>query len=208
MKALDYKKDEKNIYALKNIPHIITLVPMKYFTIKGIGNPNEENFSKCVEALYSLAYSVKMSYKQEYKPKEYYDYTVYPLEGFWDISDDAKIRGTFTKDDFVYKLMIRQPDFVDENFSNFIINETLKKKKNPLINTVNFEIIEESLCVQILHIGSYDEEYKSFALMDEFCKNHNLMRSSLTHKEIYLSDARRVDSSKLKTILRYQVKEL
>lgn len=208
MKKIDYKRDEKEIYGPKEIPHKITLLPMKYFTIEGKGNPNEENFSKNIEVLYNLSYAVKMSYKKPYKPEDYYEYTVYPLEGFWDITDGAKLRGNFTKEELLYKIMIRQPDFVDDNFFEFIKEETLKNKKNPLISTVNFETIEEGLCIQALHIGSYDNEPHTFALMEEYGKNHNLMRKSKIHKEIYLSDARKVEPNKLKTILRFQVEEL
>jgi len=208
MKKIDYKRDEKDIYGPKKVPHKITLPVMRYFTIEGKGNPNEENFAKNIEVLYNLSYAVKMSYKKPYKPEDYYEYTVYPLEGIWDITDDAKLRGTFTKDELVYKIMIRQPNFVNNEFFEFIKEETMKNKKNPLIKSVNFETIEEGLCIQMLHIGSYDDEPHSFALMEEFTKCHNLMRKSKIHKEIYLSDARKVEAHKLKTILRFQVEEL
>lgn len=208
MKKVDYKKDEKEVYSTEKNPHIISLVETKYFTIEGIGNPNEELFQKNIEALYTLSYGVKMSYKKSYIPKDYYEYTVYPLEGFWDITDDAKLRGTFDKNDFKYKLMIKQPNFVNTDFFHLIKTELIKSKKNPLLSAVNFEVIDEGLCLQMLHLGSYDDEPHSFALMEEFCKSHNLMRKNKVHKEIYLSDARKVDKDKLKTILRFQVEEL
>lgn len=207
MEKYDYKKNEKDIYTSNKNPHLITINSGNYFTLEGIGNPNEENFSKNIEVLYNLSYAVKMSYKKPYKPNDYYEYTVFPLEGFWDISDDAKIRGTFTKADLVYKLMIKQPSFVTPEFSEFIKQKVLESKKNPLINTVNFEEISEGLCIQMLHIGSYDDEPKSFVLMEEFAKNNGMKRVSKTHKEIYLSDARKVEASKLKTILRFKVEK-
>lgn len=204
----EWKKDEKTIYNPKEKAEKILIPKFKYFTIEGKGDPNNDEFPQYVETLYTLSYAVRMSYKQDYAPKDYFEYTVYPLEGTWDISDDAKIRGTFEKKDFTFKLMIRQPDFVDASFAELIIATTLAKNKNPLITAVKFETIEEGLCVQILHIGSYDEEFKSFALIDDFCKNNGMKRVSKAHKEIYLSDARKIESSKLKTILRVQVEEL
>ena len=139
----------------------------------------------------------------------YFDYTVYPLEGFWDISEDAKKTYTenskLNKDDLVFKLMIRQPDFVTQEYALKVIDKVKIKKKNPLINTVKFEKISEGNCIQMLHIGSYDDEAKTFKIMEEFAKNNNLKRVSKVHKEIYISDFRKVAPEKLKTVLRFNV---
>ncbi len=148
-----------------------------------------------------------MSPKKGYPPKGYYAYTVYPLEGVWDISEEAKRKGTagFDKNELVFKLMIRQPEFVDAAFAARIIEVTKKTKPNPLLDEVKFEAIEDGACVQMLHLGSYDSEPKSFQEMEAFAASQKLNRISKVHREIYLSDARKVTPDKLKTVLRFKV---
>ena len=143
------------------------------------------------------------------KSKGFYDYAVYPLEGIWDLTkkgrEEAK-KGIINKEELLFKLMIRQPDFVDETYAKFIIEEVKKNKPNVLLNDVKFEEIEEGKVVQMLHVGSYDSEVESFKIMEEFVKESGFERSEKLHKEIYLSDARKVEAEKLKTILRFKVK--
>ncbi|MET2983964.1 GyrI-like domain-containing protein [Aureibaculum conchae] len=204
----EWRKKEKEYYLPKNIPEIVNVLEFKFLTIEGEGNPNDEFFSEYITALYSLSYPIKMTLKkQATKPKGYSDYTVYPLEGVWDINEEAKKKfdGKLNKNDLVFKLMIRQPNFVDEIFFNEILELTNKKKPNKLLDRVRFEKIEEGKCVQMLHIGSYDDEPKSFELMEEFAKENNLTRLSKVHREIYLSDFRKVAPEKLKTVLRFKV---
>lgn len=205
----EWRKKEKQFYLPKNKPEKISIPAYNFFTIQGKGNPNNKNFSNYIEALYALSYGVKMGLKKEPVLKGYFDYTVYPLEGVWDISDEAKKTYTenseLNKDDLVFKLMIRQPNFVTEKYALETIEKVKIKKKNPLINTVNFEKITEGNCVQMLHIGSYDDEAKTFKIMEEFAENQGLKRVSKIHREIYISDFRKVAPEKLKTVLRFNV---
>ena len=204
----EWKKNEKQFYLPKIKPERITIPDFSFFTIDGEGNPNDEIFSECIGVLYSLSYAIKMSPKKGLEPKGYYDYTVYPLEGIWDINEKAKKRynGILNKDDLVYKVMIRQPDFVEEAYAQKIINLTKEKKPHKLLDQVKFEKISDGDCIQMMHIGSYDDEPESFKLMEEYALSQNLKRVSKIHREIYLSDARKVAPEKLKTVLRFKVK--
>lgn len=204
----EWRKHEKSIYLPKVKPELLQIPEYKYFTIKGKGNPNDESFAECIGVLYSLSYSVKMSYKKGIAPSDYFDYTVYPLEGIWDISEEAKKNydGNLDKNKLVYTLMIRQPEFVTNEFACEIIEITKKKKPHKLLEKVEFSTLEDGRCVQMLHVGSYDDEPISFKQMEEFCEENDLERVSKVHKEIYLSDARKVAKEKLKTVLRVNVK--
>lgn len=209
MEKYEWKKKEKNLYLPKAKPEIIDIPSFKFFTLEGKGNPNDEFFADYIGVLYSLSYGVKMSYKKGIEPKGFYDYAVYPLEGIWDLTkkgrEEAK-KGIINKEELLFKLMIRQPDFVDETYAKFIIEEVKKNKPNALLNDVKFEEIEEGKVVQMLHVGSYDSEVESFKIMEEFVKESGFERAEKLHKEIYLSDARKVEAEKLKTILRFKVK--
>jgi len=195
----EWRRKEKPIYLPKNKPEIITLPAYKFFMIEGKGNPNDDFFAENIAILYSLSYGVRMSPKAGVTPDGYFEYTVYPLEGIWDISEQAKenYNGKFDKDSLVFKLMIRQPDFVTEEFAKETIEKIKKKKPHELLDRVTFGILEEGQCVQMMHIGSYDNEPESFKKMEEFCEEKNLKRISETHKEIYLTDARKVAPEKL-----------
>lgn len=205
----EWKKNEKQFYLPKNNPELITIPKFKFFTLKGMGNPNDNFFKDYVSVLYSLSYAVKMSPKKGIEPKSYFDFTVYPLEGIWDIKDEAKktFDGTIDKNDLVFTLMIRQPDFVENDFANFIIENTKKNKPHKLLDQVKFEEIIDGDCVQILHLGSYDNEPESFELMEIFAQQNQYKRISKTHREIYLSDARKTAPEKLKTVLRFKVEK-
>ena len=209
MEKYEWKKKEKNLYLPKAKPEIIDIPSFKFFTLEGKGNPNDEFFADYVGALYSLSYGVKMSYKKGIEPKGFYDYIVYPLEGVWDLTEKGREdykKGFINKEELLFKLMIRQPDFVDEAYAKFIVEEAKKNKPNALLNVVKFEEIEEGKVVQMLHVGSYDSEVESFKIMEEFVKESGFERAEKLHKEIYLSDARKVEAEKLKTILRFKVK--
>ena len=209
MEKYEWKKKEKDLYQPKSKPEIIDISSFKFFTLEGKGNPNDEFFADYVGALYSLSYAVKMSYKKGVEPKGFYDYTVYPLEGVWDLTEKGREdykKGFINKEELLFKLMIRQPDFVDEAYAKFIVEEAKKNKPNALLNDVKFEEIEEGKVVQMLHVGSYDSEVESFKIMEEFVKESGFERAEKLHKEIYLSDARKVEAEKLKTILRFKVK--
>ncbi|MBT5419483.1 MAG: hypothetical protein HOK80_01225 [Candidatus Cloacimonetes bacterium] len=205
----EWRKREKEVYLPKNKPIIIQIPEYKFFTIEGTGNPNDDYFSEYIRVLYSLSYAVKMSIKKGIEPKGYFDYTVYPLEGVWDINEEAKKKfdGKFDKNDLIFKLMIRQPDFVDEKFAMMILERTKQKKFNVLLDNVKFEKITDGVCVQMMHLGSYDDEPESFKLMEDFAQNENYSRISKVHREIYISDARKVATEKLKTVLRLKIKK-
>ncbi|WP_438422805.1 GyrI-like domain-containing protein [Aquimarina macrocephali] len=203
----EWRKKEKGVYLPKNTPEIIEIPEYKFLTIKGEGNPNSEFFSEHIGVLYAVSYGIKMGLKKGTVPKGYFDYTVYPLEGVWDITEEAKkaYKGTINKDDLVFKLMIRQPDFIDDELAKHMIDQTKKKKPHVLLEKVKFEKITEGKCIQMMHLGSYDNEPESFKVMEEFADKENLYRPSKVHREIYLSDFRKVPAEKLKTVLRFKV---
>jgi hypothetical protein len=205
--AHEWKKAEKQFYLPGREPELINIPSFNFFSIEGKGNPNDSFFAECIGVLYSLSYAVKMSPKSGNSPKGYFEYSVYPLEGVWDISEEAKRNPSdkLDKNELIFNLMIRQPDFVDFNFAQEIIEKTKKKKPHALLENVIFSSIEEGDVVQMMHLGSYDEEPESFRKMEEFCLNKNHKRESMLHREIYLSDARRVIPEKLKTVLRFKI---
>lgn len=205
----EWRKHEKEIYLPPKKPAKIIVPKFKFFTIEGKGNPNNDTFPEYIGVLYSLSYAIKMSPKKGLAPKNYFDYTVYPLEGVWDISEEAKKLNSdvLDKDSLVYKLMIRQPDFVNEEFAEAMIELTKKKKPHELLDQIKFEEIEEAACIQMLHIGSYDSEPETFRQMEEFAASEKVTRKSKKHREIYLSDPRRIEPEKLKTVLRFKIIE-
>jgi hypothetical protein len=204
MKEINYRKDYKNIYLPGKKPCIIDLPSLNYVTVEFEGDPNREEFSELIEALYSFSYTVKMSYKSERIPENYYKYTVFPLEGEWDVLN--KSVGNKDKNNFKAKMMMRQPDFLNEELFDYFLKRVKNKKcDNKFVEKLKFEFIDEGLCCQIMHIGIYDEEYKSFEVMDDFCSKNDFFRIDKRHKEIYISDPRRTEVSKLKTVLRYKI---
>lgn len=202
----EWRKKEKEYYIPKEKPQLVEIPEFKYFTLKGQGNPNTEAFKECIGVLYSLSYAIRMMPKNGITPDRYFEYTVYPLEGIWDLTEEGRLEETLNKDELVYKLMIRQPDFVTEEVVKTAMEIVKKKKPHPLLEKVEFESIKEGLCVQMLHVGPYDDEPRTFSVMKEFCIENNLEIKTLAHKEIYLSDFRKTEASKLKTVLRYLVK--
>ncbi|MFF2910164.1 GyrI-like domain-containing protein [Paenibacillus sp. NPDC057934] len=203
VKKHEWRKQEKELYLPKTEPVTISIPDFKFITLEGYGNPNNEEFADAIGVLYSVAYGLKMLPKKGITPTGYYDYTVYPLEGIWEQLDDE---ATFDKNKLHYKIMIRQPEFVDEDLYNMVIEMVKKKSPHERLDEVQFTSINDGLVVQLLHNGSYDLEPASFDLMGEYCKEHGFERISQWHREIYLSDARKTDEDKLKTVLRYSVK--
>ena len=195
----EWKKQEKDLYLPKSEPQIITVPKQRFFAIKGKGDPNEADFSERISVLYSLAYAVRMMPKSGFTPEGYFEYTVYPLEGVWDESDVAD------KSSYSYTIMIRQPAFVTDEIATKAIENTKKKKPHNFLADAFFCEIDDGLSVQMMHVGDYDNEQLSFAEMRKFMENNGLVRSTNTHREIYLSDAGKVDRDKLKTVLRYTV---
>ncbi|MGE7666962.1 GyrI-like domain-containing protein [Ureibacillus composti] len=207
MSKFEWRKELKDLYLPKKQPTKIDVPEMKYFTIQGSGNPNGERFKEHVEALYSLSYVIRMMPKKGITPEGYIEYTVFPLEGHWDLDEEGRKLDYLNKDHLVYKLMIRQPHFVTEDLFQYAVETVKQKKTTTHLDHVQFESITEGLCVQAMHVGSYDDEPKTFELMEQFCLQNNLTRAEKTHKEIYISDARKTAPEKLKTVLRFKVTE-
>jgi hypothetical protein len=205
-KKVDYKKDFKHFYVPKKLPEIVEVPKMPFFMISGSGDPNGEEFVRVIEALYSLSYAVKMSYRSDDVPAGYYEYTVFPLEGVWDLLDRSK--PPTDKNNFKYTIMIRQPDFLTEEGFERFLEQTKRKKANPFLEKVRFEHATDGLSCQMMHIGSFDDEPKSFEQMEVFCTEHGYSRTSKIHREIYLSDPRKTEPAKLKTVLRFPVEKL
>lgn len=208
MAKYDWKKSEKEIYLPQNKPEIINIPSFNFFTIIGKGSPNAAAFSEAVGVLYSLAYGIKMLPKQGVIPEGYFEYSIYPLEGIWDLSEEAKRSNTFDKNELIYEIMLRQPSFVTEELAIDTIQRVKNKKPHSLLEEVKFKAIEDGRSVQMLHIGAYDDEPETFRRMGEFCAANGLERTRLTHREIYITDARKTAAEKLKTVLRFAVKEI
>lgn len=204
----EYRKHEKTLYAPKKKPECLNFPRQSFICIKGQGNPNHEDFAERVKVLYSLAYAIRMMPKNGFTPDDYFEYTVYPLEGLWDLTEEGRRMETLNKNELIYTLMIRQLDFVTPEIVEKAFEIVKRKKPHPLLDTAYFAKIEDGLSVQMLHIGSYDSEKESFDQMKQFIKENQLKIKTLIHREIYLSDARRTSPEKLKTILRYQVEKI
>ncbi len=199
----EWKKNEKYLYGVKQKPQLIEIPSAYYIMIKGEGNPNESDFSNRVSALYSLAYGIKMLFKNMEKEElEYSDFTVFPLEGIWEKSDDEE----FDKSKLKYTIMIKQPNFITKEIFDLAFEKVKKKKPNELYDEVSFDCIESKKAIQILHIGSFDTEIESLEKLDNFANEMKLERSEKLHTEIYLNNKNRTAEDKLKTILRYNVK--
>lgn len=204
----EWRKREKHFYLPKAKPQYLDLPAFKFLTISGEGSPDDPLFAECIVALYSTAYAIKMSLKKmNPAPEGYCDYTVYPLEGVWDLNETgrAEYSGTINKDHLVYTIMLRQPDFVTDAFFQEMLELVRRKKPQPLLDRLRFETIEEGRCVQMLHVGKFEEEPKTFETMEAFARSEGLTRESKVHREIYLSDFRKVAPEKLKTVLRFKV---
>lgn len=203
----EWKKHEKELYGAKAIPAVVEVSKQNYIMISGKGNPNNKEFSEKVSALYSLAYTIKMEYKSimydSISSDTITDYTVYPLEGIWEEKESIVL----IKDDLVYTIMIRQPNFITNDIVDKAMEKVKKKKPNPFYEKVSFDTMQDGTCLEILHIGSYDEEPTSFKKMDEFAKQNGFRRCKTWHREIYLNNSTRVSKDKRKTILRYVIEE-
>lgn len=208
--AFDYKKEYKEFYIPKNKPSIVDVPTMNYIAVRGKGDPNEENgeYKKSIELLYGVAYTIKMSYKGNYKIDGYFDYVVPPLEGFWwqngiDGIDYAH------KENFNFISLIRLPDFVTKADFDWAIAEATKRKKTDF-SKVEFLTYNEGLCVQCMHIGPYDNEPETITAMHEFATQNGYeveITNTRYHHEIYLSDPRKCDPTKLKTVVRHPIRK-
>lgn len=198
----EWKKQDKGLYGAKKYPMLVIVPAQNYIMISGKGNPNVIDFSNRVAILYSLAYAIKMAYKAEAIQDGIQDFSVYPLEGIWQQTEDAEL----IKEKLEYTIMIRQPDFITEDMVKAALERVKVKKSNPLFEEVRFDTMQDGKCIEILHIGAFDDEPASFEKMEQFARSNGLKRVEDYHREIYLNNANRVEKNKLKTILRYAVK--
>jgi hypothetical protein len=207
----DFKKEYKEFYMPKGKPEIVTVPKMNYIAVRGKGNPNEEDgeYKKSIELLYGIAYTIKMSKKGDHKIEGYFDYVVPPLEGFWWQENVDGIDYSH-KENFQWISVIRLPDFVTKADFEWATEEATRKKKMDF-SKVEFLTLEEGLCVQCMHSGSYDDEPATVAAMDKFIGDNgyeNDISDTRRHHEIYLSDARKVAPEKLKTVIRHPIKKI
>lgn len=207
-KIFDYKKEEKQFYQSSLKPTIIHIPKMKFLRIEGSGDPSvvDGDFTKCIQALYPVAYTLKMSYKGDYIIKDFFEYVVPPLEGYW-WQDGIKGYDKTKKHLFSFILKLRLPDFITKEDVLWAINKA-SVKNNKDYSNVKYEEFEEGLVVQCMHIGSYDDEYLTTKIMEDFIteNGYKLDFNSRNHHELYISDFRKTEESKLKTILRHPIK--
>lgn len=203
----EWRKRDKELYLPGTEPVVIDVPELAFFMLSGTGDPNKPDFSEKVGALYTASYTIRMMPKGGIVPEGYYEYTVFPLEGIWDLSE-APEAGGFDKKDLVYTIMIRQPDFVTEELASTALDLARAKKAQPALDEVRFERFEEDLCVQMMHIGRYDDEPRTIEAMVTFCETNNLARTSFSHHEIYLSDPSKTNPEDLKTVLRFSVERV
>ncbi len=209
--AFDYKKEYKEFYMPKNKPGIVTVPEMNYIAVRGKGNPNDEagEYNKSIGLLYGIAFTIKMSYKGDYKIDGYFEYVVPPLEGFW-WQDGIKGMDYNKKEELNFISIIRLPDFVTEQDFEWAVKEATRKKKSDY-SKVEFLIYDEGQCVQCMHLGSYDDESATTKLMEDFARENGYeidITDTRFHHEIYLSDPRRTETAKLKTVIRHPVKKI
>ena len=209
--AFDYKKEYKEFYLPKNKPSIVNLPKMNYIAVRGKGDPNIEDgeYKQSIPLLYGIAFTIKMSKKTDYQIEGYFDYVVPPLEGLW-WQDGVKGVDYSRKEAFNFISMIRLPDFVTEKDFTWAVNQaTIKKKMD--FSKVEFFTYEEGLCVQCMHIGTYDNEPETVALMHNYIKEEGYeldINDKRLHHEIYLSDPRKVDREKIKTVVRHPIRKI
>ena len=207
--AFDFKKEYKEFYMSKSVPEIVTVPKTNYIAVRGMGDPNQEGgaYQSAVSILYAVAYTLKMSYKTDYRIEGFFEYVVPPLEGFWwQEGVDGIDYGD--KSTFHWISVIRLPEFVKKKDFDWAVEEAARKKKLDC-SLAEFLTIEEGLCVQIMHIGPFDHEPSTVALMDQYIAENgyaNDMNETRLHHEIYLSDARKAAPEKWKTIIRHPIR--
>lgn len=207
--AFDFKKEYKEFYMPKNKPEIVTVPKANYIAVRGKGNPNEIDgaYQQAISILYAVAYTLKMSYKTEHKIEGFFEYVVPPLEGFW-WQDNVDGIDYADKAAFNWISVIRLPEFITQKDFEWAV-ETASEKKKLDCSSAEFLTVDEGLCVQIMHIGAFDDEPQTVALMDEYIAQNgyeNDITESRLHHEIYLSDARKVAPEKWKTVIRHPIK--
>ena len=208
--AFDYKKEYREFYMPARRPEIIDVPEMNFIAVRGKGDPNEEEgeYKEAMNLLYGIAYTIKMSKKGDRRIEGYFDYVVPPLEGFWWQEGISGVDYAH-KEEFNWISVIRLPDFVKKEDFDWAVREATVKKKTDF-SKVEFLTIKEGLCVQCMHVGPYDDEPETVRMMDEFIEQQgyvNDLNDTRRHHEIYLSDARKTDPAKLKTVIRHPIKK-
>ena len=209
--AFDFKKEYKEFYMPKTVPQIVTVPKANYIAVRGKGDPNEAEgaYQQAIGILYAVAYTLKMSYKTDYKIQGFYEYVVPPLEGFW-WQDGTRGADYSNKSAFCWISVIRLPDFVTEaDFAWAVAAAT--RKKNLDCTVAEFLTVDEGLCVQVMHYGPFDDEPATVAVMDSYLAQNGYTTDfgdSRLHHEIYLTDARKVAPEKWKTVIRHPVKRM
>ena len=209
--AFDFKKEYREFYLPGNKPEIVTVPGANYIAVRGQGDPNEEGgaYQAAIGVLYAVAYTLKMSYKTDYRIQGFFDYVVPPLEGFWRQEGVCGVDYAH-KEAFSWISVLRLPDFVTEKDFRWAV-ETASKKKKLDCSGAEFLRIEEGLCVQMLHLGPYDDEPASVALMDRFLEEQgyvNDLSAQRLHHEIYLSDPRKTEPERRKTVIRHPIRRV
>ena len=208
--AFDYKKEYKEFYMPKNKPSIVEIPKMNYIAVRGKGNPNDEEgeYKKTIGLLYGIAFTIKMSYKGTHKIDGYFEYVVPPLEGFW--WQDGRVGIDYNqKEELNFISIIRLPDFVTKKDFDWAIEEATKKKKQDF-SKVEFLTYDEGICVQCMHVGSYDNEPATVELMHKYMEENGYVldiTDKRFHHEIYLSDPRKCNENKLETVIRHPIKK-
>lgn len=206
--AFDFKKEYKEFYMPKNKPEIVNVPKANYIAVRGKGNPNEEGgeYQRAVGVLYSIAYTLKMSYKTGHKIEGFFEYVVPPLEGFW-WQEGIEGCDYTSKEEFNWISVIRLPDFVTkEDFDWAMKTATVKKKID--CSKAEYLTVDEGLCVQIMHQGPFDAEPATVTIIDQYIEENgyrNDFSEKRLHHEIYMSDARKVAPEKWKTVIRHPV---
>ena len=209
----DFKKEFKQLYTPKQAPQILTVPPANFVCIRGEGDPNESGgaYQRAIEVLYAVSYALKMSYKTEYKIDGFFEYVVPPLEGFWRQRGSADGAANYArKSDFSWISAIRLPDFITRESFDWAVRQATQKKKLDC-GAAEFLRIDEGLCAQILHVGSFDDEPRSVAKIDEFIIANGYAKDfseQRAHHEIYLSDPRKTVPQKCKTIIRLPIRKI
>ncbi len=209
--AFDYKKEYKEFYMPANKPSIVTVPKMNYIAVRGKGNPNDESgeYKDSIGLLYAIAFTIKMSYKGSHKIDGYFEYVVPPLEGFW-WQEGSDTIDYANKNGFNFISLIRLPDFVTKADFDWAVREATNKKKADF-SKVEFLTYVEGVCVLCMHVGSYDDEPKTVALMHEYMAVNGYaldISESRYHHEIYLSDPRKCAVEKLKTVIRHPIRKV
>ena len=208
--AFDFKKEYKEFYMPQGCPQIVDVPRASYIAVRGSGNPNEENgaYQKAIGVLYAVAYTLKMSYKSDYHIQGFFEYVVPPLEGFW-WQDNVDGVDYSDKSAFHWISVLRLPDFVTRADFDWAVKRAAEKKKLDC-SAAEFLTIDEGLCVQIMHLGPFDEEPRSVARMNAFLEENgyeNDLSKTRLHHEIYMSDARKTAPEKWKTVIRHPIRK-